>query len=193
MADDLKERLTARSTGELEDILREHDTEAWRAEVFLLVEAILLERGVDIAAVKAAGPLPEESLEFAPVEAVASFTGALDASLCRMALVESGIEAWCSTEHLVGIAPHLGIAIGVDILVRRENASAAREVLAELQSGAAALPEEPEPCPRCSSAYTEHHRDPDRLTAISGWALAALPVPAGIWRWKCKGCGHEWE
>jgi hypothetical protein len=193
VTDELRERLSTRPTDELVEILREQDTEEWRPEVFPLVEAILQERGVDTEAAKAAGPLPRDVLEFAAVQPVVTLNTSLEANLCRMALVEAGIEAWLSTEHLAGVAPPLGVAVGVDVLVRSENVEAARELLAELDTGAAALPVEPEPCPRCSSVETEHHRAPDRVSAVSGWALAGVPLPAGVWRWKCHGCGHEWE
>jgi hypothetical protein len=76
-------------------------------------------------------------------EAVATLGSALEANLCRMALAEAGIEAWLSTENLAGIAPPLGLTMGVDVLVRPESAAAARELLAAIRSGAAALPDDP--------------------------------------------------
>ena len=70
VTDELSERLNARPTAELLAILREQNTEEWRPEVFLLVEAILQARGIDAAAVKAAGPRPKETPEFAPPSAI---------------------------------------------------------------------------------------------------------------------------
>jgi hypothetical protein len=193
VTDELRDRLDERATEDLVAILRDNDSEEWRPEVFPLVEAILRERGVDVAAVKAAGPLPKEVLDFAPIEAIATYSTSLEANLCRMTLVEAGIEAWLSTENLAGIAPPLGVAIGVDLMVRSEDVTSAREVLADLASGAAAIPEDPEACPRCGSVDTEHVRTPDRLVAVSSWALAGVPLPVGAWRSSCKQCGHEWE
>jgi hypothetical protein len=194
VSDDLRERLDQLPTNELEEILRDHDTEEWRAEVFPLVEAILQARGVDTTAVKALGPLPKEALEFVPVKVATSLGTLVEANLCRMALVEAGIEAWLSTEHLSGVAPPLGFAIGVDVLVRPENVAAARSVLASLEAGAAALRYEPEPCPGCGSLETEHRREgADRITALSDWATVGVPLPGGVWRWKCNACGREWE
>jgi hypothetical protein len=143
MADDLHEQLEARSTGELVEILRNQDSEEWRPEVFPVVEAILRARGVDVAAVKTAGPLAREQAEYAPLETVASFSSSLEANLCRMALVSAGIEAWLSTEHLLDIVPPLGIGIPVEVQVRPENAAAARALLADIDAKAA-LPQEPE-------------------------------------------------
>ena len=144
MTDELRQELKAKQTGELVEILRNQDTEEWRPEVFPFVEAILRERGVNVEAVKAAGPLPADSVEFGALEAVASFTTALEANLCRMALVEAGIQAWLSTEHMAGVIPPLAASVGVDVLVRPDRAAAARELLADLDAGAASLPRESE-------------------------------------------------
>lgn len=192
-SDELRDRLMAMSTRELVDILRERDAEEWRPEVFPLVEAILQDRGVDAAALQAGAAGPSEVPRFEALESVASLGDSFRANLCRMALREAGIEAWLSNEHLAGVAPPLGLAIGIDVLVRPGNAASAREVLSDVERGAASIPEEPEACPGCGSSDTEHLRAPDRLSAISGWALTSTPLPTGIWRWRCKQCGHEWE
>jgi hypothetical protein len=165
----------------------------WRAEVFPLVEAILQERGVDTRAVKAAGPPPTDTVEFAALVPVASFRSQLSASLCRMSLAQAGIEAWLSTENLAGISPPLGLAIGVDMLVRPESVSLARDLLAELETGAGRVREESQTCPRCGGTDTERLRRVGRLSAVAGWALAGTPIPMVDWRGKCKRCGHEWE
>jgi hypothetical protein len=180
-------------TAELVAILRGQDAMEWRPEVFPLVETILQERGVDTTAVKAAGPPAADTLEFAALEAIASFRSQLSASLCRMALAQAGIEAWLSTENLAAISPPLGLAIGVDVLVRPENANLARKLLAEFESGGRPVPEESQSCPRCGGTDTEHARRVGRLSAVAGWALAGTPIPMVAWRWKCKHCGHEWE
>jgi len=46
VTDDLRNRLNAKLTSELVEILREQDPEEWRPEVFPLVEAILQERAL---------------------------------------------------------------------------------------------------------------------------------------------------
>jgi hypothetical protein len=145
MADDLRARLGEMSTGDLVAILRSPGLDEWRPEVFPLVEAILEERGVDVAAVKAGMATEAAAMEYEPLASVAAFSTALEANLCRMALAEAHIEAWLSTEYLAGVAPHLGLTIGVDVLVRREAAESAREVLASIATGAMALPRQVEP------------------------------------------------
>jgi len=179
------------SSEELVRILEERNPEEWRPEVFPIVESILVERGVSLP-VALPPPAPDAGPEPSP-ESVATLSGALEANLCRMALAEAGIEAWLSTENLAGVAPHLGLAIGVDVLVRREDAAAAREILEAAQWGAIALPVDPEPCPRCGSTGTEHYGRRDPLSPGSGWFLTAYPMPTGDWRWRCSSCGHEWR
>ncbi len=193
MTDELPDRLKAMPTGELVQILRDHDVDEWRPEVFPLVEAILRERGVDTHAVADLGPSPHQTVELGGLETVASLRTALEANLVRMALEEAGIDAWLSTENLASIAPPLGFATGVDVLVRPDTATAAREVLADVEAGARRLPEEVEVCPQCGGHETEHVRKTDRLSAVAGWVFAATPIPAVAWRWKCRCCSFEWE
>jgi hypothetical protein len=193
MVDDLRARLNEMATRDLVAVLRSHDLEEWRPEVFPLVQAILDERGVDIDTVEVGDQTPTEGAGDEHLESVASFATAMEANLCRMALQEAEIDAWLSTEHLAGVAPSLGLAIGVDVLVRPATADAAREVLASIEAGAAALPQEPEPCPRCKSTATAHVQHPDRVSTVSSWFLIGMPFPQHLWRWTCKACAHEWE
>jgi hypothetical protein len=148
MTDELRDLLKGRPTAELVEILRNYDLTEWRPEVFPVVEAILQDRGLNTDAFKAAGPPRGHAVETVVLESVASFGSPLEANLCRMALLEAGIKTWLSTEDLGGMAPPLGWASGVEVLVRRDQAPAAREVLAAVEAGAAELPEEPETGPQ---------------------------------------------
>jgi hypothetical protein len=192
MTDDLRGRLEAMPTPELIEILEERDVEQWRPEVFPLVEGILAERGVDP---KGIVPTATEAAadEDGALESVASLGSNFEASFCKMALQEAGIEAWLSTEHLGGIAPPLGVAVGLNVLVRRREAAVAREVLAAVEAGAAELPEESEVCPKCSSTATERGREVDRGMAITAFLVTRVPLATGHWLWTCSQCGHEWE
>lgn len=191
--DDLRARLDAMPTAELVGILRDQDPGEWRPEVFPLVEAILRARGVDTDGMRAAGPRPPEEPAYQDVVRVSTERDPMAANLVRMSLEESGIPAWLSTEHLAGASPPLGIAIGLDVMVRAQDEGAAREVLAALESGAAALPLEPEPCPRCQSLQTEHRPERDRAAAVASVMLFETPRPAVVWRYRCGACGHAWE
>jgi hypothetical protein len=119
MTDELRDQLKERPTAELVAILRDYDLTEWRPEVFPVVESILQDRGVNTDAFKAARPPRGHSVEAVQLEAIASFGSPLEANLCRMALLEAGIKAWLSTEDLGGMAPPLGWASGVEVLVRR--------------------------------------------------------------------------
>jgi hypothetical protein len=82
-----------------------------------------------------------ERVEYGPLETVATFGDPIEANLCRMALGEGGIEAWLSTENLAGVHPPLGLVLGVGVMVRREDADAARELLDAVRRGAMETPE----------------------------------------------------
>jgi len=62
VSDDLRERLGQMTTDELLEILRNHDADEWRAEVFPVADGILRERGVDASEIKKPGdsPPPQE-------------------------------------------------------------------------------------------------------------------------------------
>lgn len=180
------------ATSELVGILEAQDSDQWRPEVFPLVAAILADRGVDAPPVRPPTATDDPADADESLESVASLGSNLEASLCRMALQEAGIEAWLSTEHLGGIAPPLGVAVGLHVLVRSGQAAEAREVLAAVEAGAAEIPEESEICPRCSSLETEHRRETDRAMAVTAFLVTHVPLATGHWIWKCSACGHEW-
>jgi hypothetical protein len=115
------------------------------------------------------------------------------ASLCRSALQNAGVEAWPSPENLAAIAPHLGIAIGIDILVRESDLAVAREVIEQFERGALALPEESDPCPKCGATGAVHTERPDWAGALLGQILAGVPRPDVVWTWRCVACGHRWH
>lgn len=142
MSDDLRQRLEAMSTGELVAILRGRGEGEWRPEVFPMVESILGGRHVDVAAIT---PEPHSRVEFAHLQAVATFSTAIEANLAHMALAQAGIESALSGEHLAGVHAPLGMTLGVGVLVAPEDEENAREVLEEIRRGPARRPEEPEP------------------------------------------------
>ena len=191
MSDDLRDRLAAMSTEELMDLLARRDADEWREEVFPIAEDLLRQRGVAVQ--PATSDRQDETPEPGPPAVLATFSTAIEANLCSMVLQEAGIEAWLSTEHLAGVSPPLGLAIGVSVVVDGAELDGAREVLRQLNLGEGALPLDPEPCPQCASAETEHVKSPDRLGAVSSWVLFGMPLPAVKWRWACRSCHHEWQ
>ena len=107
-------------------------------------------------------------MDFEALVVAETFGDAMQANLCRMALEEAGIEAWLPTEHIAGVHPALGLAVGVPVLVRRDDLAGARQLLAALARGEAALSAEIEACPNCGALP---------------FARIAL----------CPACGHVWE
>jgi hypothetical protein len=145
VTDDLRARLEQLPTGELLAVLRERDLDEWRPEAFPLVEAILRERHVDVAAALESLSAAATYVDFEALTEIATFGTSVDAHLCRMALEEAEIPCWLFNDNLAGVHVPLGMAIGVSVRVRPEDADAAREILAAVRSGATAAPEEKEP------------------------------------------------
>jgi hypothetical protein len=96
-----RRELEHRDTEELVEILAERDEEEWRPEVFPIVEALLRERGVDVEQAvtewrrkpAAASPLRIAEPEAAQPTVLLELEDEVEAGLCRMTLLDAGIEA----------------------------------------------------------------------------------------------------
>jgi hypothetical protein len=143
VTDDLRARLEALPTGELLAVLRDRDLEEWRPEAFPLIEAILAERQVDVAAALASLQAAATYVDFEALTEIATFGTAVDAHLCRMALEEAEIPCWVFNDHLAGVHVPLAMVVGVSVRVRPEDAASAREILEAVRAGATAAPEDP--------------------------------------------------
>jgi len=130
-----RRELQHRETEELVDILVEHDEDEWRPEVFPLVEAVLRERGVDVAtaiAERRRAPAAAQPLEIAGPAAsrptvLAEIEDEIEAGLCRRALLEAGIEAQLHDPDGSGV---------VQLVVDESDAQAARAILEATEGGA---------------------------------------------------------
>jgi hypothetical protein len=193
VTDDLRARLEQLPTGELLAVLRDRDLDEWRPEAFPLVEAILRERHVDVAAALESLSAAATYVDFEALTEIATFGTSVDAHLCRMALEEAEIPCWVFNDHLAGVHVPLAMVIGVSVRVRPEDADAAREILQAVRSGAVAAPEEPSPCPRCGGLETLRERRLDRLATIGAWSIAGTPAAQIDWRHRCPACGHIWD
>jgi hypothetical protein len=143
VTDELRATLAEMPTGELLRVLQDRDLDEWRPEAFPLIEAILAERQVDVAAALESLRAAATYVDFEALTTIATFSTSVDAHLCRMALEESEIPCWLFNDNLAGVHVPLGMAIGVSVRVRPEDAEAAREILEAVRSGATAAPEEP--------------------------------------------------
>jgi hypothetical protein len=193
VTEDLRGRLELLSTAELLEILSEHDLEEWRTEAFPIVEDILTARHVDVPAAVENLKAAAAYVDFQALSAIATFSTAVEAHLCRMALEEGGVQCWLFNDHLAGIHVPLGMAIGVGVRVRPEQAEAAREILAAVQSGPTATPGGSDRCPNCGSLDTTRTRKTDRPSTVFAWLLAGTPAPQSDWTSACSACGHRWE
>lgn len=154
-----RRELGYRETAELVEILAARDEDEWRPEVFPLVERLLSERGVDpekAVAEHRRQPPPRAPLEIAEPEAshpvvLAEFGDEVEAGLCRMALLEEGIEASLRDPDGSG---------RLELLVDESKAEAARAVLEATETD-----EEPEQGFRCPSCgfIAEPIREDGRL------------------------------
>jgi hypothetical protein len=150
MIDDLRDRLDRMATEELVDVLRRHDLEEWRPEVFLVVETILYGRGVDVAAVKAQSQA-EGATESEPRE----FVKAMDIPDPAMLLVaksvldEAGVQYYVrgeNVQNLLGI-PMAGHGFMVEpptLMVDASRLQEVREVLEPLLADVVPSPNEEE-------------------------------------------------
>jgi len=142
LTDELRARLEQLPTGELLAILRDHDLEEWRPDAFPLVEAILREREVDVPAALESLRAAATYVDFEALVPIATFGTSVDAHLCRMALEEAAIPCWLFNDHLADVHVPLGMAIGVSVRVRPEDAEAVREILEAVRAGEMAAPED---------------------------------------------------
>jgi hypothetical protein len=133
----LRRELDARTTEELVSILRNHDAEEWRPEVFEIVAALLEARGLAPADVARLGPEGVDVVEGQDLVTLARYFSPVEAHMHRMALEEAGIPAWVLDE---GLGTFYGIAVGPRLQVRREDLDGARAVLDSPSPLASALP-----------------------------------------------------
>jgi DNA-directed RNA polymerase subunit RPC12/RpoP len=188
---DEDEQLTAQmeglSTDELVAILRNHDEDEWRPEVFAVVASILASRGVSPRDVEALGPEGGDVPESAPLVTVATFFSPAEGHASRMALEEGGIAAWVADEAL---GTMYGVGVGTRLQVRASDEAAARDILASPPAPADSLPPElSDPaCPACGS----------RNVAPEAWLDGEKPdQPRGrgrrTWHYVCSDCSEAWR
>jgi hypothetical protein len=60
---------------------------------------------------------------------VRTFSDRMEAVLAKSALEAAGIDSLMRPDDVGGLRPHMSYTLGVDILVREEDAVAAREIL----------------------------------------------------------------
>lgn len=188
--DALTKHFEAQADAELISILRNHDEEEWRPEVFDIVASVLRARGLSPEDIAALGPEPiaMDVVESAPTVTVATFFSPAEAHGSRMALEEAGIPAWVADESGGTL---FGVGIGSRVQVRVADVDAARRILSSGPAPADALPPDmAEPaCPACGS----------RNVAPETWVDDQTPEPAREagnprrWYYVCGDCREAWR
>jgi predicted RNA-binding Zn-ribbon protein involved in translation (DUF1610 family) len=127
---------------------------------------------------------------------VATFIDPTDAHILRARLEAEDIPACVVNEHHVRLNWFQAMALGgARVQVAAENVEEARQVMAAIERGEFALPDEPADvlaCPRCGS----HDIAADgRSRGVALWSLYlfALPLPFSLRRVRCRACGLRGE
>jgi len=187
--DALKQHFEAAADDELISILRNHDEDEWRPEVFDVVAAVLRARGLSPEDIAALGPEPTvtDVVESAPTVTVASFFSPAEAHGSRMALEEAGIPAWVADESGGTL---FGVGIGSRVQVRATDVDAARQILSSGPAPADALPPDmAEPaCPACGSRNVAPEARVDDQTSEP----AREPGSRRRWYYVCGDCREAW-
>jgi hypothetical protein len=200
--DETKRQLNLLTDDDLIKILREHDEEQWRPEVFDIVASLLGERGV--APImnsdnKDSADTSADTEEFSdePVETdlitVASYTRYVEAETSRLALEAAGLRTWIFNEHVPGMIGPIGG--GVQLRVSKKDSPAATAILNSEPVSSSHLPDEiaEPPCPKCGSRkVTEEAEIVESADESSGYSRSCRPEPRQVWLYKCGECGHSW-
>jgi hypothetical protein len=150
MGSDLRSRLDEMTTEELVELWRAHDLAEWRPEVFPVVETILQERGVDVAALKVQPPghdrsRSDDSPDFLRLM---DLTDPAMLAVAKSLLEEAGVEFFIRNEGTQGLfgAGQIGgynLFTGPPVLmVEASRVDEARELLAPLLAADAPEAEE---------------------------------------------------
>ena len=147
MSADLRERLSQRTTDDLLEIVRRHDTDEWRAEVFPLAESILRERGVDASELKDRGEPVTPAEPPQPVEVMAVRNPAL-LPVVKSLLEEGGFIFVIRNELTQGLFAFGQFGTGYNpitgpptVLVEASRAEEARQLLEPLIRESGSEPE----------------------------------------------------
>ena len=184
--DEIRQQLEPLNNEELISILRQHDEEEWRPEVFDIVESILRERGIspdEALETTADGQDPLDETAGLDLVTLAEYPSYVDAETDRLALEAKGLKAWVFNEH----DPFEGAVPGAQLQVRSEDLNAAMAILqSELVPSSDLPPEIAEPpCPKCGS------REVTEGVEIIKDADSSLPQQ--VWLYHCASCSHKWS
>jgi DNA-directed RNA polymerase subunit M/transcription elongation factor TFIIS len=183
--EEIRQQLEILKDEELISILREHNEEQWRPEVFDIVNAILRERGVSPGEGREEPAKEDVTLdETAGLDlvTVAGYVKYIDAETDRLALEAKGLRAWITNENVQLWGP---IVPGAQLQVRAEDLDAAKAILEAEPVPSSDLPSEiaEPPCPKCGSR---------QVTEVAELADASASDSMTSWFYHCASCDHKW-
>ena len=188
--DEVRQQLELLKDEALISILREHNEEQWRPEVFDIVAGILRARGISPGEGPEEPANEEDALdETAGLDlvTVAGYVNYIDAETDRLALEAKGLQAWITNESVQLWGP---IVPGAQLQVRAEDLEAAKAILESEPVPSTDLPEEiaEPPCPKCGSRQvTEGAELVEALTDSMDSSART------VWLYHCAACGHKWS
>jgi len=118
-----------------------------------------------------------------------------EASIAKSILDSADMESFLFDDNVIRLDwLWSNLMGGVKVLVREEDAEAARELLDQNvpeKFDVEGVGEYDQPrCPRCQSFDVTLDGLDRRLAYASLWV--GLPIPITIAGWKCHSCGHSW-
>lgn len=190
----LRQLYAGMADGELEKIARDADSLTGVARAALRVE--MLNRGMDAPPEAAPAERNEKEPDLPGPVMIGRYQSLPAASVAKSILDSAGIEAFLSDDNVIRMDWFYSNAIGgVKLLVRQEDAEAARKLLEQN------VPEDFEVegigefrqprCPKCQSMEASCGELDKKISYP--WLLVAVPVAVNRKGWKCHSCGHEWS
>ncbi|HYK87338.1 MAG TPA: hypothetical protein VE398_01115 [Acidobacteriota bacterium] len=186
--DEIRRHLNCLTDEELTSILREHDEEQWRPEVFDVVSSILRERCV--SPVEAPEPAEVDILEETAgldLVTVGDYPSYVDAETDRLALESNGLRTWIFDQY----APHMtGFRPGVRLQVLAQDLITAKGILESEPVPSSDLPGEiaEPPCPKCGSRKVTESAE-----LVLPSATSSSSPTEQIWLYHCASCGYKWS
>jgi hypothetical protein len=159
-----------------------------------VLAAELTRRGMQLSAETAAVTSSKNPSPPPPVR-VARFRDLPEAEIAKSVLDSAGIESFLAEENIVRLDWfYSNLVGGIKLLVRAEDADAARQLLEQnVPEKFEADGEEYEQprCPQCQS-WDVAFDGLDRPITYAVLYLG-LPVPVTNRGWKCRACGYRWD
>jgi hypothetical protein len=182
--DEIRQQMDLLTDDELITIIREHDEEQWRPEVFDIVASILNQRGVSQDKDSESDEDVWDDTANLNLMTVANYFNEADAEIDRLALEANDLKAWIVNKI------NADMATPVQLQVCKKDFAAALRILefdpSELvpSSDLPAEIAEP-PCPKCGSRKVMEQ-------AEVAEPLETQPRPDNAWLYHCSSCGHKW-